>query len=142
MTVMDFNTAGPQKSFDLVPDGTIATVLMRVKPGGAGAGGWLRRSKAGDSEALDCKFTVVDGEFAKRVFFALLTVSGVTEGQAKAADISRGRLRAVIESVRGIRPDDNSDPAKEARRTSSWGDFDGLSFICKIGIEPAKENFK
>jgi hypothetical protein len=142
MTVMDFNTAGPQKNFDVIPAGTIASLHMTVKPGGAGEGGWLRRSKAGDSEALDCRLTVVDGEFAKRVFFTLFTVAGTTEGQAVAADISRRRLRAMLESARNIRPDDESDAAKQARRAESWGDLDGLRFVGRIGIEPAKENFK
>jgi len=63
----DFNEAGPQRSFDLIPD-TIATLHLTIKPGHAGEAGWLRRSKDGGSEALDCEFTVVDGEFAKRKF--------------------------------------------------------------------------
>jgi hypothetical protein len=142
MTVMDFNTAGPQRSFDLIPADTIATLHMTVKSGGAGEGGWLKRSKAGDSEALDCEFVVVDGEYAKRKFWTLFTISGTTEGQATAADISRRRLRAMLESARGIRPDDESDAAKEARRTNSWGDFDGLRFIGRIGIEPAKGEYR
>jgi hypothetical protein len=142
VTVMDFNTAGPQKSFDLIPADTIATLHMKVKPGQAGDGGWLRRSKAGDSESLDCEFVVVDGKFEKRKFWSSLLVNGTTEGQATAADISRRRLRAMLESARGIRPDDNSETANAARRTESWGDFDGLRFIGRIGIEPAKGAYR
>ena len=59
----DFNDAGPQRSFDLIPDGTIATVRMKIRPGGAGEGGWLRRANDGNSEALNCEFVVLDGEF-------------------------------------------------------------------------------
>jgi hypothetical protein len=139
---MDFNAAGPQKSFDIIPADTIATLHLKVKPGQAGDGGWLKRSKAGDSEALDCEFIVVDGEFAKRKFWTLFTVTGVTEGQATAADISRRRLRAILESARGIRPEDESDAAKQARRTESWGDFDGLRFIGRIGVEPRKGEYR
>jgi hypothetical protein len=32
--------------------------------------------------------------------------------------------------------------AKQARRTETWGDFDGLSFIGKIGVEPAKGEYR
>src|SRR5262249_7941661 len=85
---------------------------------------------------------VVDGEYAKRKFWTLFTVNGVTEGQSQAADISRRRLRAILESARGIKPDDDSDAAKEARRTASWGDFDGVRFIGRIGIEPAKREYR
>jgi hypothetical protein len=138
----DFNEAGPQRSFDIIPADTIATLHMTVKSGGAGEGGWLKRSKAGDSEALDCEFTVVDGEFAKRKFWTLFTVNGATEGHAAAADISKGRLRAMLESARGIKPDDKSDAANAARRIESWSDFDSLRFVGRIGVEPARGGYK
>ena len=113
---MVFNDVGEQRSFETIPDGTLATVRMKVRPGNAGEGGWLRRSKDGNSEALDCEFVVLDGSFAKRKFWTLLTVTGTTEGHKEAADISKRYLRAMLESARGIRPDDKSDAAKEARR--------------------------
>jgi hypothetical protein len=138
----DFNDAGPQRSFDVIPDGTIATVRMKIRPGGAGEGGWLRRSKDGNSEALHCEFVVTDGEFAKRKFWTLLTVTGVTDGHKEAASISSSRIRAMLESARGIRSDDDSDAAKEARRTTSYGDLDGLCFVCRIGVEPAQNGYK
>ena len=139
---MDFNDVGEQRSFETIPDGTLATVRMKVRPGNAGEGGWLRRSKDGNSEALDCEFVVLDGPFATRRFWALLTVAGETEGHKKAADISNRYLRAMLESARDIRPDDKSDAAKEARRTTSYGDFDGLSFIVRIGVEPPQDGYK
>src|SRR5258708_24156560 len=80
----------------------------------------------------------MDGEYARRKFWTLFTVNGTTEGQATAADVSRRRLRAMLESARGIKPDDKSDAANAARRTASWGDFDGLRFIGPIGIQPAQ----
>jgi hypothetical protein len=139
---LDFNNTGPQKSFDIIPDGTIATVRLTIRPGNAGEGGWLRRAKDGNSEALDCEFVVLDGPFAKRKFWTLFTVAGATQGHAEAADISNRRLRAILESARGIRSDDKSDTAKEARRTTSYADFDGLSFIARIGTEPAQNGYK
>jgi hypothetical protein len=138
----DFNDAGEQRTFDLIPADTVATLHLTVRPGQAGEGGWLRRSKAGDSEALDCEFTVVDGPYAKRKFWSLFTLEGVTEGHAQAADISRRRLRAVLESARGIRPNDKGESAKNARQITSYGEFDGIRFIGKVGIEPAKGEFK
>ena len=59
---LDFNDAGSQKNFDVIPDGTIATVRMTIRPGGAGDGEWLKRSKKGDSEAVDAEFVVLDAE--------------------------------------------------------------------------------
>lgn len=135
----DFNNAQEQREGGLIADGTVAVVHMTVRPGNAGEGGWLKRSKNGDSQAMDCEFTVVEGPFAKRKFWSLFTVEGTTEGHAKAAEISASRLRGILESAKGIRPDDESDAAKAARRVNSWGDFDGMRFVAKIGIEKAKE---
>lgn len=135
---IDFNNAPEQREGGLIADGTVAVVHMTVRPGSAGEGGWLKRSKDGSSQAMDCEFTVVDGPFSKRKFWSLFTVEGTTEGHAKAAEISASRLRGILESAKGIRPDDESDAAKAGRRVTSWGDFDGLRFVAKIGIEKAK----
>jgi hypothetical protein len=108
----DFNGAEQQREGGLIADGTVAVVHLTIRPGNAGEGGWLKRSKGGDSQALDCEFTVVDGPFAKRKFWSLFTVEGTTEGHAKAAEISASRLRGILESAKGIRPDDESDAAK------------------------------
>lgn len=136
---MDFNNAPEQKEGGLIPSGTIAVVHMTIRPGNTGEGGWEKRSNAGDSQALDCEFTVVDGPYAKRKFWSLFTVSGQTEGQQKAAQISGSRIRGILESARGIRPDDESDNAKNGRRISSYGELDGLRFIAKIGVEVGKK---
>ena len=86
---------------------------------------------------LDCEFVVVDGPHAKRKLWGTLIVSGTTDGHAKAAEISRGKLRAILESARGIKPNDTSAEARQAR-TAEFADFDGLRFIAKIGIEKGR----
>jgi hypothetical protein len=140
--MVDFNDASPQRSFEVIPAGTVAELHLKVRPGKAGEDGWLRRSKDGNSEALDLECTVVRGPYAKRKFWCLLTVSGTTEGHEQAAELSRSRLRAILESARGIRPDDMSDAAKQARQVGSYAEFDGLCFIGRIGVEPARDNYR
>ena len=142
MASYEFNDADIQRNFDVIPDGTIATVRMTVRPGSAGEDGWLRRSKDGNSEMLDCEFVVLDGPFAKRKFWMLFTVDGTTQGHAEAAKISASKLRAILESARGIRPDDKSDTATQARRIGSYGDLNGLSFIARVGVEPPQNGYK
>ena len=83
---------------------------------------------------LDLEFVVVDGPQAKRKLWERMVISGTTDGHAKAAEISRGKLRAILESARGIKPGDVSPEARKAR-TAEFSDFDGLRFIAKIGIE-------
>jgi hypothetical protein len=97
---MDFNNAEAQREGGLIPEGTIAVVHFTVRPGNAGEGGWLKRSKTGESMAVDAEFTIVEGPFARRKFWSLFTVEGTTDGHAKAADISASRLRAILESAK------------------------------------------
>ncbi len=130
----DLNTAPEQRDFDLIPADTICKVKMTLRKGGSGEGGMLKRSKSGDCEMLDCEFTVVDGPYAKRKFWESMIVNGVTEGHAKAAEISRGRLRAIVESARGIKRNDESEEARKARMVS-LGDLAGMCFTAKVGIE-------
>jgi len=47
-----------------------------------------------------------------------------------------------LESARGIRPDDKSDTAQQVRRVASYGDFDGIRFIARIGVEPPQNGYK
>jgi hypothetical protein len=136
----DFNTAGPQRTFDLIPAGTITVLHIKVRPGCAGEGGILKRSKAGDSEALDLELSVIGGEYNKRKVWALFTVGGVTTGHAEAREISYRRIRAIIESAKGIRPDDQSETAIKARLVE-FTELDGIYFIGKIGIEPANGEY-
>jgi hypothetical protein len=113
---------------------------MTVRPGG-GSDGWLRPSKNGTSEALDCEFTVVDGPFAKRKLWQLFTLSGKTPGHAEAGEISKRSLRAFLESARGVKPDDTSETAQAARKIAGWGDFNDLRFVAQIGVRPPEGAF-
>jgi hypothetical protein len=140
--MLNFNEANEQRSFDVIPDGSIAVVHMTIRNHGAGDGGWLRRSKDGNSEGLECEFTVVDGPFAKRKFWSLFTISGTAPGHAQAAEISGTKLRAILESARGVRPDDKSESAQQARLVASYGDFDGIRFMARIGVEPPQNGYK
>jgi hypothetical protein len=142
--MLDFNDAGPQNSFDVIPDGTVVVLQATVKPGGAGQGGWTTPASTakGNSEGLDLELTVVDGEHAKRKIFVRLTISGTGEGHRTAAGISHKTLCAILESARGIRPDDETEAAKQARRVASYGDFNGLRFIARLGVLPPKDGYK
>jgi hypothetical protein len=137
----NFNDAGPQRSFDVIPDGTIVPVELTVRPGNAGEGGWLRRAKDGRSAGLDCEFTVTDGEHFKRKFWVLFTLEGATVKHAEAGEISRSKLRAILESAHGIRRDDRSEAANKARDVG-YDAFNGLRFLVRVGVEPAQNGYK
>jgi hypothetical protein len=136
--MFDYSDAPPQREIELIPDGTIATLQLGIRPGGAGEDGLLQRSKDGLCEMLDVEFIVVDGQFAKRKLWERFVLAGTTDGHAKATEISRSKLRAILESARNIRPDDVS-PQARAARTVKLADFEGMRFIGKVGIEKGKD---
>jgi hypothetical protein len=139
--MFDFNTAETQRTREVIPADTIAVIAMHVRPGDAGTGKWLKTSKDGTSRGLDCEFTVVDGEHTKRKFWQRFTLEGETEGHKDAGDISRRTLRAILESARGIKPDDKSDAAVKARMVADYSEFDGIKFIGRIGVELGKNGY-
>jgi hypothetical protein len=141
MSAFDFNTASEQRDFDVIPDKTIVVLQMHIREGNAGEDGLLKRSKSGEAEGLDCEFTVVYGPFAKRKSFGFMVLSGTTDGHAQAADITRSRLRAILESARGIKPQDISEAAKKAR-VAELSDFEGIRFVAELGVEEAKDGYK
>jgi hypothetical protein len=141
-TNLDFNTAGEQRSFDVIPANTIVTLQLTIRPGNAGDDGWLKRSADGASEGLDCEFTVTEGQFAKRKLWQLFTVRGTTPGHAEAGEISRNTFREILESARGIRPEDKSEAAQVARKVSSWADFDQLRFVARLGVRPPRDGYQ
>jgi hypothetical protein len=141
MSAFDFNSVDEQLNFDVIPDGTIVVVQLKIREGNAGENGLLRRSKSGEAEGLDCEFTVVEGPHTKRKIFGFYVLSGTTDGHAQAADITKRRLRAILESARGIKHADVSQAAKRAR-VAEYRDFDGIRFMAKVGVEPAKGDYK
>jgi hypothetical protein len=139
---IDLNTAGEQRSFEVIPPKTEVTLHLTIRPGGAGEGGWLRRSANGQSEGLDCEFVVVDeGPHKGRKLWQLFTLSGTTPGHADAGNISLRTLKAIVGSAKGIKPDDTSDAANAARTLDSWGDLDQLRFVARIGVRPPEGNY-
>jgi hypothetical protein len=144
MTDQEFfnlNTAGEQRGSHVIPANTICTLQLTIRPGGAGDGGWLKRSADGASEGLNCEFVVVDGQYVKCKLWHLFTLRGTTPGHAVAGEIPRNTLRAILESAHGIRPDDNSEAAQAKRKVSGWQDLDGLRFVARLGVRPPKDGY-
>jgi hypothetical protein len=131
----DYSQAGEPRDFsELIPHGTIATVQMRIRPGGVGEDGMCKRTKNGDAEMLDCEFVIIDGEHAKRKFWGTFLTEGTTDGQKQMAVETRNRLKKILESARGIK---KGMPAEQARALyqADLKDFDNLVFVAKIGVE-------
>ena len=133
----NYSNAPPPRDIELIPHGTVATLIIHLRPGNAGEGGLLKRSKDGGCEMLDAEFTLVDGLYKGRKFWEYFLVNGTTDGHAQAVEISNGRLKAILDSALGLKPDDMS-PQARAARTVDYKDFEGKTFIGKIGVEKGK----
>ena len=83
----DYSSAPPPRDVELIPAGIVASVQARIRPGGAGEGGILKRSKDGSCEMLDCEFVLVDGPYARRKVWTNLVLEGTTPGHAQAVEI-------------------------------------------------------
>lgn len=135
----DFNDAEEQREFALIPPKTLAKVIMAIRPGGyddasqGWTGGYATRSDKTGAVYLNAKFTILEGPFAKRVVFGLIGLYS-----PKGPDwINMGRsfLRAILNSVRGIHPADQSPQAQSARRIRGFADLDGVELVVRIDVE-------
>jgi hypothetical protein len=137
VTSFDFNDAEPQRagSFELIPEGTIVLVVSKLRPGGFGHGNWLKNNNDGTCLMADFEFVIDGGEYDRRKIWSMWVVEGETDGQKKAANISRSRLRAMLESAHGVDPSDDSPNAMAARSVAGWQGFDGIKFCARVGIE-------
>jgi len=118
----------------LIPDNTPVIVQIGVIGGGAGQYGELTRATTG-TEMLKCKFTVVSGEHAQKVFYNNFIVDPTKE---RATAISHGKLKSILDSAFNIDPKDVTSAEARAKRDRDYKDFDGLRFVAIAGIEGEK----
>jgi hypothetical protein len=127
-------TDAPPPQWDLIPDGTIATIVLHINAGNVGEDGMLTRSQDGGCEMLAGEFTVADGPHKGRRFWMYMVMEGTTQGHAQAISRSRGTIKAILDSALNLMPDDKSDKAR-ALRNVTYKQLEGITFIGKIGIE-------
>jgi hypothetical protein len=144
---LDMNDAEPQRSSELIPDGTFAKVAMTIRPGGIDGQnetdrGLLKASSLSDALLLDCEFTVTEGPHARRKFWQMFTVAGGKvdeQGVSIGWKISKSTFRAMIDSALGLDPNDMSEATKQKRILRGLADLNGIVFVAKIRIEPSDD---
>ena len=129
--MMNFNDAGLQTSFDLIPANTIAKVRLVLKPGNDTQEPLINHSKSGDASYLNCEFIILEGQYAKRKVFDKIGV----EGSDVWVNMGKARIRAILESAKGINPKDMSEIAMTARKINSSDELNSLDCVIRIGIE-------
>lgn len=129
--MLDFNTADTQTTGKgPIPTDSCVILAMEVRNPRAGKQGshpLLCKSEKGN-EYLDVEFKVARGSYEGKTIWQNFTVSG----SEQASKISMRTLRAIVESSRGIDPNDASPQATANRRLNDWSDFQGLQFMAKV----------
>ena len=145
-----FNDAEPQRTFEPIPDGQFCRILLQIKAGGYSYPGCekmdeglFRTPKNADAAVtLECELTVLEGLYQHRKFTEYWTVAGGSlddKGKSKGWNITKTRIRAIIESNQNIRPDDVSPQATATRQINGFIELQNISFFAKIGIDPGND---
>jgi hypothetical protein len=139
---MNLNDVGAQRDFKVIPEGTICEAKMHIRRGDADEEGVMKRFGEGACRGLDCEIVIETPEdYAGRKIFKSMVLEGTTDGHAKAADISRKMLRAIIDSKHGLKHNDESAAARAKREVSSLLEFDGVRIMVRVGVEPPKGGY-
>jgi hypothetical protein len=139
---MDFSTAEEQTSGDIIPHRTPVKVRMKIRPGGYNdeskgwTGGYATRSDKTGAVYLDAEYTVVGGKFNKRKVWSLIGLHSVKGDKWEM--MGRSFIRAALESAHGIKAEDASEKAMNARRITGFADLDGLEFCAMVEVEKAE----
>ncbi len=135
----DFNSAEDQNNFDVIPKGTLVKVRMTIRPGGyddasqGWTGGYATQSMTTGSVYLNCEFVVLDGPYAKRKMWSLIGLH--SPKGPEWANMGRAFVKGILNSSRGLHPQDNTPQAQQARRIQGFADLDGIEFVAKVELD-------
>jgi len=144
MSWMDFSDA-EQQTGDVIPQGTLAKVHMKIRPGGyddpskGWTGGYATRNDTTGAVYLDCEYTIIGGKYNKRKVWSLIGLH--SPKGPKWEQMGRSFIRAALESARGIKPADTSEASIKARQIGGFADLDGLEFVVKIDVEEGQNGY-
>ena len=132
--MIDFNYAAAQTNYELIPANTIAKARLVIRAGNDPSDPYVTNSKNGETSYLDCEFIILEGQYAKRKIFDKIGLSGNDNWSI----IGKARIRAILESAKGINPKDMSEIAHKARMIDSFADLNNLDVVIRIGIDHDK----
>jgi hypothetical protein len=143
--MLDFNGVDPAKPNEAIPDGTFAKVIMTIRPGGLDGESPIdkrlltaSRAEGSDVVQLDCEFTILEGQFARRKFWRRFVVSGGKvdeQGVSIGWKITKSALRAILDSAHGLDPKDENPTAQAKRRINGFYELNNLTFVAKVATD-------
>ena len=134
----DFNGTQSDRTFVLIPKGTIAKVKMSINKGGYNdpEQNWTddiaTRNDKG-SVYIDVKYVVLQGQFMRRSIWGRIGLH--SEKSDRWAEMGHNFIKEILSSAHGLKLSDNSEKAQNLRTIKTLADLDGLEFLGLIDIE-------
>ena len=138
MMAFNLNNISGQNIGNLIPDGTIARVLMRFKKGGHNdpdkgfTGDYATLNPKTGVSYLKCTGFIEEGEYAKRRISFRIGLDSPNSPEYQNMGLEF--MRSIIDSAHGLMPDDESVEANQ-KRQCDFPDLDGLIFTARIDVE-------
>ena len=133
---VDLNKAREADNFEVVPDG-LYHLKITLKPGGFGDDDLLKRSKSGALDMIEMELEVDEGAYARVRFREWISVQlneymvadkSKLSGFKTAVSIGHKKIVQIINSAKGLDPDDRSEAA-ETQRNVDFKELNGLTFL-------------
>jgi hypothetical protein len=149
---INYADAEDQQSRDLFPGG-VYPLKAEVILGGHGEDGTLTLASSKRSLHLALVCTVNEGEHRGRKVWDNVTVAlaennslpplepGKLNKLQTAVRIGRARIKALLNSARGLDPNDKSEATEAKRAIESHDDLTGMIFWAEISEEPARDGY-
>lgn len=130
MSIIDFNQAEQQTEMSsAIPEDSVVPFKMTIRaPKKQGSQHPLFNVSAKGNEYIDVEFECMSAAFGGKKVWQNFTLYGSDQ----ATKISMRTLRAIVESARGIDPNDASPQATEGRKLADFADFNGMVFLAKV----------
>ncbi len=140
MSNIDLNKFEKQKNFDVIPAGTLATVMTKMRGTyvpDTGDMDYIIYSANGN-QMLEFAFVIVDTaqEYIGRIIYQKFVIDPNSQ---VAANISFTKIRAMWEAAKGIDPEDMTEAAQQARQLESVEQLNNIAFQIVVSVEKSKD---
>jgi hypothetical protein len=137
---LNLNKFEKQKNFDVIPAGTLATVMTKLKGTYVpeiGDMDYISYSASGN-QMLDFGFVIVDTaqEYIGRIIWQKFVID---PNSPVAMNISFTAIRAMWEAAKGIDPEDMTEAAQQARQLESVEQLNNIAFQLVISVVKSKD---
>jgi hypothetical protein len=129
---------------ELIPDGTLAWAVVKLRPHNLDHGLVVIPSKSSDGAYLDVELTVLEGPYARRKIWDKIGV----KGSEKWVENGRARIRHIIEVGNEMSDFPAAHPNYRLGTKSNTSgemvfmELDELRCAIKIGVEPGKDGYE